>query len=329
MLDIFSHILPAKYSKALARKAPAGFHLDNLNRALPTITRLEDRFRLMDKYDGYRQVLTIASPSVESVFSPDDALELARLANDELADLVVKHPDRFAAGVAILPMNDVDQALQELDRVIKDLNLKGIQVFTSIGGRPMSSAEFMPIYKKMAQVDLPIWIHPHRTHDRPDYQDETMSKYLIYSLFGWPYETTAAMTRLVFSGILDECPGIKFLTHHCGAMVPYFRERISQFYEDADQLLHAQFLKKLQKPPLDYFGMFYNDTAVSGNTSGLMCAYSFCGAGRMLFGTDMPFDAQMGDFLIRETIRSIHEMDIPESEKQDIFEHNARRLLNL
>ena len=328
-LDIFSHFLPTKYYQRFSRKAPPGFHLDNLNQTLPTITNLDERFRLMDKYDDYKQVLTISSPAVESIVGPEDALELSKIANDELADLVAKHPDRFVAGVATLPMNDVDAALKELDRAIGDLGLKGIQIFTPANGKPLSSLEFLPIYKKMAEYDLPIWIHPHREHTKPDYDREKMSKYLIYSIFGWPYETTAAMTRLIFSGIFDDCPGIKFLTHHCGALVPYFKDRIGQFYKEAENLLHANFLKRIKKPPLDYFRMFYNDTAISGNTPGLMCAYSFFGSKHMVFSTDMPFDEELGDFLIRETIRSVEEMDIPDSERQDIFENNARQLMNL
>jgi aminocarboxymuconate-semialdehyde decarboxylase len=208
-LDVFSHILPAKYNRLLGQKAPKGFHLENLNRTLPTITNLDDRFRLMDKYDDYKQVLTISSPAVESIVGPEDAVALSKLANDELADLVAKHPDRFVAGVATLPMNDVDSALDELDRSISELNLKGILLYTPINDKPLSSPEFLSIYKKMVEYDLPIWIHPHRTHMTPDYAREKMSKYLIYSTFGWPYETTAAMARLVFSAILflvqNEC----------------------------------------------------------------------------------------------------------------------------
>jgi len=328
-LDVFSHILPARYYKQLSQKSQNGYHLENLNRVLSTITNLDDRFRLMDKYDDYKQVLTISSPAIESIAGPQDAIELSKLANDELADLVAKHPDRFVAGIATLPMNDVDAAIDELDRCISELNLKGILLYTPINDKPLSSSEFLPIYKKMVEYDLPIWIHPHRTHMTPDYACEEMSKYLIYSTFGWPYETTAAMARLVFGGVLDKCPGIKFLTHHCGAMVPYFKNRIAQFYREADELLHANFIKKLKKPPLEYFRMFYSDTALSGNTAALMCAYSFYGAERMLFSTDMPYDAEMGDFLIRETIRSVEEMDIPGSERKDIFENNARRLLHI
>jgi len=328
-LDCFSHILPERYYSLLTKKAPGGHHLENLNRSLPTITNLEERFRLMDKYDDYKQVLTISSPSVESMVGPGDAVALSKLANDELADLVAKHPDRFVAGVATLPMNNVDAALNELDRSITELNLRGILLYTPINDKPLSSPEFHPIYKKMADYDLPIWIHPHRTHRTADYASEEMSKYLIYSTFGWPYETTAAMARLVFSGIFDECPNIKFLTHHCGALVPYFKDRIAQFCREADELLHANFMKRLKRPPLAYYRMFYADTAVSGNTSALMCGHSFFGAERMLFGTDMPHDAEKGNFLVRETIRSIEEMDITESEKKDIFEHNARRILHL
>lgn len=181
-IDIFAHILPVKYYRMLTQKAAGGHHLENLNRAIPTISNLEERFRLMDKYEGYTQVLSVGLPPVESIVGPEDAVALARTANDEMADLVARHPQRFAAAIATLPMNDPDSALRELDRALSDLHLKGIQLFTPINDRPLSSPEFLMIYKRMVEYDLPIWIHPHRTHMTTDYASEKVSKYLITAL---------------------------------------------------------------------------------------------------------------------------------------------------
>jgi len=111
---------------------------------------------------------------------------------------------------------------------------------------------------------------------------------MIFHIFGWPYETSAAMTRLVFSGILERYPNLKFITHHCGAMVPYLEQRIIGAYDHAEILRGARYKQGLAKPPIEYFRMFYYDTAIYGSTPGLMCAYAFCGADHMLFGTNMP-----------------------------------------
>ena len=151
-----------------------------------------------------------------------------------MAELVLKYPDRFLAGVACLPMNDMDAALTETDRAITDLGLKGVLIYTPINDKPLDAPEFIPLYEKMCQYNLPILIHPMRNPDYPDYRTENASKYRVYNTFGWPYETTVAMTRIVFSGILEKYPNLKFVTHHCGGMVPYLAERIKQFYDLGD-----------------------------------------------------------------------------------------------
>ncbi len=328
-IDIFPHILPVKYKEALYKAAPRGFHLKNVIESLPTLFDLEHRFRIMDKYEGLVQVLTLSSPPVEQFADPAKAVDLAKLANDEMAELVQKYPDRFVAAVACLPMNNVGAALKEVDRAINDLNFRGVQVFTPINDKPLDSPEFMPLYDKMSHYDLPIWIHPHRTADYPDYRTESRSRYMIFSNFGWPYETTVAMTRLVFSGILEKYPSLKIITHHAGGMVPYFEQRIIGSYDHAEILRGARYKQGLTKPPIEYFRMFYNDTAIYGSTPGLMCAYTFFGADHLLFGTDMPYDSEFGDRYTRQTIQSVEQMDIPDFEKKKIFEDNARKLLRL
>lgn len=328
-IDIYPHIMPIRYKEALYEKALHPFYLEEVDNATPTLFDLTNRFRIMGKYEWLTQVLTLASPPVEQVVGPKDAMELSKLANDELAELVTKYPDKFIAAAACLPMNDIDAALDEVDRAIKELNFRGVQIYTPINGKPLDSPEFMPLYEKMSEYDLPIWIHPARGRNTPDYVTEAHSRYWIFSIFGWPYETTAAMTRLVFSGILEKYPNLKFITHHCGGMVPYFEQRIVEAYDYAEVCLQAKYKRALTGPPIEYFRKFYADTAIYGNTPGLMCAYSFFGAEHLLFGTDMPYDSEGGDRYIRQTISSIERMNIPKEEKTMIFEGNAKRLLHL
>jgi predicted TIM-barrel fold metal-dependent hydrolase len=328
-IDIFPHILPIKYKEALYRVAPPGFYIQNVIDSLPTLFNLDHRFQIMDKYEGLMQVLTLSAPPVEMIADSEKAADLARLANDEMAELVVKHPSRFAAAVGCLPMNNMEAALKEVDRVINDLKFRGVQLYTPINGKPLDSPEFVPLYEKMSQHDLPIWIHPQRAADYADYETEKRSRHMIFHIFGWPYETAAAMTRLVFSGTLERYPNLKFITHHCGGMVPYLEQRMIGAYDHAEMLRGAKYKQGLSKAPIDYFKMFYYDTALYGSTAALMCGYAFCGADHMLFATDMPYDSELGDRYIRQTIRSIEEMDIGESEKKKIFQDNARSLLRL
>ncbi len=327
-VDIFPHILTPKY-KAAFRKINGSEQFAKMHDIIPTLSDLDYRFRIMDEHDGLVQVLTLSSPPAEKFVDPKEALDLSRLANDEMAELVTKYPDRFIAAVASLPMNDIDAALAEADRAIKDLHCKGVQIFTPINDKPLDSPEFLPLYEKMCQYDLPIWVHPQREPDYPDYRSEKMSKYAVHAMFGWVYETSTAMVRLVLSGILEKYPKLKIITHHGGAMIPFLEKRIASFIDFSAARFKANILDNISRPPIDYFKMFYADTAIYGHTTGLMCSYDFYGAEHVVFGTDMPYDSQFGLVLTRETIKSIERMTISDSEKKKIFEDNARALLHL
>ena len=224
-IDIFCHILPPRTKEVLFKKARSCNYIDTDN-TRPALFDLDRRFRAMDHFEGLRQVLTLGLPPLEYVLSPADAADLARMANDEMAELVSRYPDRFVAAVAGLPLNDIDASLRETERAIRDLKFKGIQIFSSINGKPLDRDEFMPLYEMMAGYDLPLWIHPARDKTVPDYADEPYSKFTLFTAFGWPYETTLAMARLVFSGIPERFSTLKFITHHCGAMIPFFYKRV-------------------------------------------------------------------------------------------------------
>ena len=337
-VDIYAHFVPQKFYDAIYQHTGRPEPVVEAN---PCIIDLDYRFRIMDKYPDIVQVLVPTGPSLEVVAEPKKAAELAKVANDSMAELVAKYHDRFVGAVAQVAISDMEAALEEVDRAIKQLKLKGVYLSTPqyglntrTGGspardtRPLDIPDLMPLYEKMAEYDLPIWIHPKTSDIFPDYTTEDVSKYRIWQIFGWPYHTTAAMTRLVFSGVFDKYPGIKFITHHAGAMVPFFEQRISVQY-DYDEMWSGKKYKEMAKEPIDYFRMFYGDTALNGNTAALMCAYSFFGSEHLLFGTDMPHDNQMGELSVTDTIASIEQMDIRDAEKKAIFGGNARKLLRL
>ena len=241
-------------------------------------------------------MLTIANPPLDSLLSPEDAAELATIGNDELAEIVDKYPDKFIAAVAAVPWNNIDAALKEAERAITKLGMRGIQTATRVHGEPIDLPQFKPLYEFMTKKDLPIWIHP-LNYDKLD---------MDFGKLSWPFETAMAMYHLVTSGIFDEFPTIKFITHHCGSMIPTFAERI---------------------PRPEVFRKFYNDTALYGNTPGLMCAHAFFGADHILLGTDAPFGPRFG--FTWQTIQSVERMTIPDEEKEKIFLWNAIKLLKL
>jgi aminocarboxymuconate-semialdehyde decarboxylase len=151
----------------------------------------------------------------------------------------------------------------------------------------------------------------------------------MWHLWGLMVESTNSMTRLVMSGVMERYLKLKIIIHHCGAMVPFFSERITNHYHQSEMRNKTNFTAGLKERPVDYFRRFFTDTAIIGNTSALMCAYDFYGADPMLFGSDSPFDAQLGDYGTRRTIEAIERMDIPAGDKKKIFEDNARKLLRL
>jgi predicted TIM-barrel fold metal-dependent hydrolase len=332
-IDAFAHILPTRYREALYKRADDRFFAgkwDSVIGGTPALFDLENRLRVLERHEGLSQILTVASPALEESATPEDAVYLAKLANEEMAELVAKYPSQFTAAVACLPMNNVDEALKEAERAINSLHFKGVQIFTPMDGRPVDLPEYLPLYELMAKYDLPIWIHPARGRAVPDYPaGERHSKYYIYQMFGWPYETTAAMCRLVFSGIFDRYPGIKFITHHCGAMLPYFAGRLSIGQDYAEVHLKARWKEALKLPPIDYFKMFYGDTALNGSSAALECGHKFFGTEHVLFATDFPYDDENGDRFTREVIDSVEDLGIPRADKNMIYQGNIKRILKL
>ncbi|MEW6669508.1 MAG: amidohydrolase family protein [Thermodesulfobacteriota bacterium] len=332
-IDVFNHIFPKKYFDRMVEVAPKGKDMNKRVRAIPCIIDLEERFRIMDQFEDYVQIICIANPPIESLAPPPLSNELAQIANDGMAELVQKYPERFPGFIASLPMNDPEGIIREATRAVRDLGAVGVQVFTNVNGRPLDKHEFMPLFDLMAGLDLPIWIHPARGADMADYKGEPKSHYEIWWTFGWPYETSVAMAHLVFAGLFDRHPGIKLITHHMGAMIPYFEGRVGPGWDqlgtrtsDED---YSLVLKRLKKRPLDYFHLFYADTALFGAKEATVCGLKFFGADRVLFASDSPFDPERGSAYIRWTIDLLNELDITSEERKAIFEGNAKRLLKL
>jgi len=332
-IDIFNHIFPKTYFDKMIKVAPNGKDMHKRVRNIPCIVDLDERFRIMDMFDEYAQIICLGSPPIEVFGPPPISTDMAKLANDGMAELVQKYPERFPGFIASLPMNDPEGLLSEANRAIKDLGAVGVQVFTNVLGRPLTKPETMPLFDLMAELDRPIWMHPARGADFPDYKGEPKSHYEIWFIFGWPYETSVAMAHLVFSGLFDRHPDLKIITHHLGGMIPYFEGRVGPGWDqlgtrtsDEDYTL---LLKKLKKRPLDYFRLFYADTALFGAREATICGLKFFGADRVLFASDSPFDPEKGSAYIRSTIEIIDSLDIKPEKRQAIYEGNAKKLLKL
>jgi uncharacterized protein len=310
-----------------------GSYMQKRIREIPVMVDLDLRFRMMDLFEDYVQVLSLAAPPLEALGDPTVAADLARLANDSMAEIAARHPDRFPGFIASMPMNNPDAAVEEIDRAVTQLHAAGIQIFTNVNGRALDDPQFAPIFQRMAELDRPIWLHPTRTSAFPDYATEPKSKFELWWALGWPYETSVAMARILFAGYFDRFPNLTVITHHMGGMIPYFAGRIGPGLDqlgvrtdDEDLTVH---LKRLKKRPYDYFKMFYADTALFGAKDAMECGLKFFGADQVVFASDFPFDPEKGTFNIRETIKDVDGLPISDADRRKIYEGNARRLLKL
>jgi aminocarboxymuconate-semialdehyde decarboxylase len=332
VIDIFNHFTPAKVYALFKSIAPDNPGLKAFA-ALPALWDIDARLKLMEQFGDYQQVLSLANPPIELLAGENRSPELAKIANDELAAVCRQYPHWFPAFTASMPTNNPDAAVREAERAIKTLGARGIQLFTNVNGKPLSSPEFFPLFEFMAAQDLPIWLHPMRGQQFSDYAGEDQSENEIWFTFGWPYETSACITRLIYSGLFDKLPTLKVITHHMGGMIPYFAERIALGFQ---QIFHGTPERNpiaeragLKRPVLDYFHLLYADTALNGSAAATACGHAFFGTDRALFASDAPFDSIGGKGLIGRTIDAVNALAVSDAEKDRIFEQNARTLLRL
>ena len=329
-IDIFNHFFP----KAFHQKYIVKGGLKDIGKRvqlMPTIADLDARFRVMDEFGEYTQVLSLPAPTLEAMAPPDKSPELAKVANDGFAELCQKYPDRFITFIGSLPMNNPDAAVKEMDRSVKKLGARGWQIYTNVEGEPLDLPKYYPIFENAAKHDLPIWIHPARGAEVSDYpRSEAKSKYEIWWTFGWPYESSVAMSRLVFSRMFDKLPNLKIITHHMGGMIPYFEGRVGYGWDALGQRTsdedYVTLRQSMPKRPVEYFKLFYADTALFGAASATRTGLVFFGVDHVVFASDVPFEPAPGLY-IRETIRVIESLDLSAATKEKIYRTNAEKLL--
>lgn len=330
-IDIFNHIFPRKFFDKYIDKGSGGKDIGKRVANIQTIVEVDARLRILDQFGDYVQVISLPLPPLEIIAGPEKSPQLAREANDGLAELVHRH-DRFFGFVAALPMNNPDAALAEIERAVDGLGAFGIQLYTNVAGKPLDAPEFLPLFEEVARRDIPIWLHPARGADFSDYLTEAKSQYEIWWTFGWPYETSVAMARLVFSGYLDRFPNLAVITHHMGGMIPYFEGRVGygwdQLGKRTSDVDYASLLKSMKKRPVDYFKSFYADTALFGAAPATRCGLEFFGVDRVVFASDMPFEPAPGLYAT-ETIRCVEALDLTEDHQARIYRGNAEKLLKV
>lgn len=317
IIDAYTHILTEQFYEELRREH--GFQ--GLSGSPEFLWDVEKRLTDMDEYGIDRQVITLALPPVWRGMSRENALSLTAFANDEVRRLADDHPEFIPVGT--VPFGD-GEFVEEFHRCIEDLDMAGVQIFSNVEGRPIDGPAMRPLYRAVAEQDVPLWLHP-QLFEWYDWADE----YMDHRLFGWPFDTTLALSRLVFSGIMDE-HDLDLISHHGGGMVPFYGARIEMFYEqrmEYPENYPGIEWAEYSKPIGEYFSSFHADTAVSGSTAALDCAERFFEDGNVVFGTDYPFSPERGRKAVRTTVEAVEEMAVDEETKGDIFAANLESLI--
>ena len=206
-----------------------------------------------------------------------------------------------------------------------------MQIYTNVAGKPLDRPQYLPFWKKMNELGAPIWLHPARGAEMPDYIDEKKSLYEIWWTLGWSYETACAMMRLVYSKIMDNHPNLKIITHHFAGIVPMLEGRLGpgndvmgQRTTDED---YVGLRKSLKKRPLDYFKQdFYADTAAFTAEPATKAGMEFFPVEKIIFASDCPFDPEGGTMYPRETLRILESLNLPKATQDAIYFKNLERI---
>lgn len=322
VIDFHNHFYPPEYLEALQTGSsnikltydsdnnPLLHYPGDYNILVRGHRDIDFRAKVLKNAGVDKQILSFTTPGTH-IESPERSIELARIVNDSLAKIVEDRGDRFAA-LATLPLNEPKASVEELERVFGDLGFRGVMVFSNINGVALSDRRFRPLYEKADRLKAVFYIHPHYPSGV-----EAMTDYWLMPLIGFPFDTTLAAAKLVFSGVVEEFPGIRWVLGHLGGAIPYLAERLDRGY-----LAFKECRANIQKKPSEYLKEFYYDT-VNFDGKALQLAIGFSGSDHLLAGSDYPH--QIGS--LEKMIESIEKLNISSKEKAGIFGENAARLL--
>lgn len=319
-IDAFAHALPKPFYEEMSEAHPT----EELH-AIGDESRFFDpdhRIDVLDEYGIDKQVITLARPPIWNGIDRDTAIEMTRVANDAVKAFTEEYHDRLIP-VATLPLIG-PEFVDEFERCIDDLDMAGVQIFSNFEGDPIDTEESLPLYEKAEAEGVPIWLHP-QLHDWHDWDDE----YMLHKILGWPFDTSLAMARLVFSGIIDEYPDLKVIPHHMGAMVPHFVDRLDLFHEMLVEHrdVYPYPVNELDDTVEESFLTFYADTCRCGSADILGDGIEFFGSDQLVFATDYPFGPDEGRAFLRDEIAGVKSIDTSKDVKEQVFSGNIRTLL--
>jgi predicted TIM-barrel fold metal-dependent hydrolase len=282
---------------------------DWVRRMQPHHSDITAKLRDMDGAGIQMTGLSINDPGPE-LFG-DDGPTVARLVNDYIADITRKYPTRFF-GLMVLPLQNMEESLKEMERCAKSLGMKGILLYSNLNGRWPDEAQFRPLFSQAVALDLPVLLHPAYPMTY-----EATKGYTMAAGLGLMFDTTIALARIILAGILDEYPKLKLVCPHVGGALPYLIGRI-----DHQTQVLKRGAEKITRPPSEYLKQIYLDS-VSPIALAIKYGIDFVGPDQMLYASDHPWvDPKMVAGLIKE-------LELPTETEKKIFSANARRLFKL
>jgi aminocarboxymuconate-semialdehyde decarboxylase len=320
-IDVHNHYYPPAYLDALksmqtnvkvdidAEGNPLLFYPGDCNIVVRGHRDIDYRAQVLETYGVDRQIVTLTTPGTH-VEAPARALELARLVNDAFADVVRTRGRRFGA-LATLPLNDSAASAKELDRAVTTLGLPGAMLFSNVNGAPLADRRFWPLYEAADSLRAVLYIHPNHPASV-----EAMKEYWLMPLVGFVMDTTLAAAHLVFAGVVQRFPGIRWMLGHLGGAIPYLAERLDRGF-----FAFRECREHIDRPPSEFLKGFYFDT-VNFDPNALKLAIAFAGTDHLLAGSDYPH--QIGSIPLM--LHSINGLDISDDEKAAIRGANAARL---
>ena len=313
IIDFSCHIITKEVEKKLSSKK----NFQRLQKNFVSESSdPEKRIKVMEKYGIDMQVLTQTTPVLVGL-NAGEASDVCRLTNDAVGKICRDYPDRFVP-FAVVSLLDVKQAVYELDRVVNKWGCRGVTLGTNHNNKGVDDPENGPFYEKVSEYDIPVFLHPMNWTSYNLVEEDPA----VMRLFGWPFDTTIAILRLIVSGTMERYPTLKIVTHHLGGgMFPFFSNRFNIKLE--------KLKKNMNRPLSESLERIYGDTAVDGTAAALPCGHAFFGTDRMLFGTDYPFSPENGEVYLRENLAIVKNWDLPEEDKIKILGGNAKKLLKL
>ena len=279
----------------------------------------EAHIRDMQHFKIDKQILSLPTPSVDKVADPEDALRLSMMINDEISGMVRKNPDKFL-GFATIPMNDPTLATKEIRRTVTDLGFKGIVISSNTQGKFYDGEEYDVVFETLERLKVPVFIHP----SEPVTGKQIGQDYKLTLIFGWPFDTTLSVSRLVFSGLLEKYPDLKIIAAHGGGMIPFFAGRIEMLAKVA-----AGGGKRISvEKPTEAFKKLYYDAAFF-NADSLELLARFAGPDHIVYASDYPFGQNLGRNCYEQSIAMMESARLDSGAKDKIYGTNILSLLNV